>query len=58
MVSNLEEINLADVIKLDKAIREDEKEEKEVVSPGEVVSAGDVQLSLTGGGGTFSDAMG
>ena len=39
MVCNLEEINLADIVKIDKAIKE---EEKDVVSPGEVVSAGDV----------------
>ena len=42
MVSNLDDINLEDVIKLDKGIKEDEKEEKGVVSPGEVVSAVDV----------------
>ena len=42
MVSNLEEINFEDVLKIDRAIKEDEKEDKDIVSPGEVVSPADV----------------
>ena len=61
---NFEELSLSEVIRMDKAIKamnnvEDEKDEKDVISPaGEVVSPGDVQLSLTGGAGTFTDAIG